>query len=262
MKYFALVRYVGTRFSGFQVQPGRRTVQGELCRAAAAALGAPVQVTGCSRTDAGVHADAFALTVDCAGATVPPDRLPMAIARFLPDDISVFYAKECNAAFHPRYHAQGKEYRYRILNTPVRDPFLLHRVWHLPQPIGAEGLSRMRQGAVALLGRHDFSSFMASGSDVADRVRTVSSLTVDKVGDEWRFTVRADGFLYHMVRIIVGTLVDMAYGRMSPADMPDILLRCDRGAAGMTASAEGLYLHRVFYGEELALPDIPDAGWH
>lgn len=261
MKYFALARYVGTAFSGFQVQPGRRTVQGELCRAAAAALGAPVQITGCSRTDAGVHADAFAMTVDCPGATVPPDRLPMAIARFLPDDISLFYAKECDDSFHPRYHALGKEYRYRLLNTPVRDPFLWHRVWHLPQPIGAGGLARMRQGAAALLGQHDFSSFMAAGSDVADHVRTVTQLTVDTVGDEWRFTVRADGFLYNMVRIIVGTLVDMALGRMTPEDMPGILARCDRDAAGMTAPADGLYLHRVFYAAPFAPDGLPEAGW-
>ena len=119
MKYFAKVKYLGTDFHGFQVQPDKRTVQGELCTALSAALGVEAKVTGCSRTDAGVHANEFCLTVEADGATVPPDKLPVAVARFLPNDLSLFYAKKCDDTFHPRYDVKGKEYLYRIINHKV-----------------------------------------------------------------------------------------------------------------------------------------------
>ena len=125
MKYFAKIKYLGTAFHGFQVQPGLRTVQGELNAALNLAFGLPCRVTGCSRTDAGVHANEFCLTVECEGGTIPPDKLPIAVARFLPADLSLFYAEECDDAFHPRYDVREKEYLYRIINRPIYDPFVL-----------------------------------------------------------------------------------------------------------------------------------------
>ena len=135
MRYFAKIKCVGTNFFGFQVQPDKRTVQGELNRALEQTFGAPCLVTGCSRTDAGVHANELTVTVETDGAKIPPERLPLAVSRFLPDDISLFYAKECNDDFHPRYDALGKEYLYRILNSKVPDPFFADRAWHLPRII-------------------------------------------------------------------------------------------------------------------------------
>ncbi|MBR3875460.1 MAG: tRNA pseudouridine(38-40) synthase TruA, partial [Clostridia bacterium] len=123
MKYFAKIRYLGTAFHGFQVQPGLRTVQGELNAALNQAFGLPCRVTGCSRTDAGVHANEFCLTVECDGGTIPADKLPIAVARFLPTDLSLFYAEECSQDFHPRYDVREKEYLYRIINRPIYDPF-------------------------------------------------------------------------------------------------------------------------------------------
>ena len=123
MKYFAKIKYLGTDFSGFQVQPDKRTVQGELNRALKEALGNDCLVTGCSRTDSGVHANEFCLSIECDGATVPPEKLPVAVARFLPNDLSLFWAKECEQSFHPRYDVVEKEYLYRIINDRIYDPF-------------------------------------------------------------------------------------------------------------------------------------------
>lgn len=247
MKYFAKIKYLGTKFHGFQVQPGLRTVQGELNTALKAAFGIPCKVTGCSRTDAGVHANAFCLTVDCDGATIPPEKLPVAVARFLPEDISLFYAKECDSDFHPRYDVKEKEYLYRILNTRVADPFEHGRSWFLPRTITETGLAAMQSAAEHFVGKFDFKTFMAEGSDVEDTVRTIYSLTVERKGDFIEIRICADGFLYNMVRIIVGTLSEVAFGRISPEDIPEIILSCDRSRAGMTAPADGLYLNRVEY---------------
>ena len=178
MKYFAKIKYLGTNFHGFQVQPEKRTVQGELCAAMNAVFGVPCRVTGCSRTDGGVHANEFCLTIDNDGGTIPPDKLPLAIARFLPEDICLFYAKECDYDFHPRYDAKGKEYLYRILNTKVQDPFETNRAWFLPRIISDEGLERMREAAKYIIGEHDFSAFMAAGSDTDDTVRVVDYIKI------------------------------------------------------------------------------------
>lgn len=247
MKYFAKVKYLGTDFHGFQVQPGLRTVQGELGTALETALGYPCKVTGCSRTDAGVHANEFCLTVECDGATVPPEKLPIAVSRFLPNDLSLFYAEACDESFHPRYDVVEKEYLYRIVNTRIYDPFLVGRAWFVPRYIDDEGLARMRRASDAFLGKHDFSAFMSEGSDTVDAVRCVSSLTVERCGDEIDIKICADGFLYNMVRIIVGTLIECAHGRFAPEDMPSIIASCDRQRAGRTAPPEGLYLNRVLY---------------
>ena len=247
MKYFAKIKYLGTAFHGFQVQPELRTVQGELNAALNEAFGLPCKVTGCSRTDAGVHANEFCLTVECDGGTIPADKLPIAVSRFLPEDLSLFYAKECNESFHPRYDVKEKEYLYRIMNTRIYDPFYYGRVWFLPRYVDDAALKKMNAAAKHFLGRHDFSTFMAEGSDVEDTVRNITSLSVAREGDIIDVRISADGFLYNMVRIIVGTLTEVAFGRISPDDIPEIIASRDRSRAGMTAPAEGLYLNRVVY---------------
>lgn len=247
MKYFAKIKYLGTAFHGFQVQPGLRTVQGELNSALNQAFGLPCRVTGCSRTDAGVHANEFCLTVECDGGTIPADKLPIAVARFLPEDLCLFYAEECAEDFHPRYDVKEKEYLYRIINRPIYDPFEYGRAWFLSRPLTDRGLELMREAAGHFVGKYDFSTFMSEGSDVEDTVRNVTALSVNKNGDLIEIRISADGFLYNMVRIIVGTLTEVAFGRISPDSIPGIIASCDRSRAGMTAPAEGLYLNKVIY---------------
>jgi len=247
LKYFAKIKYLGTDFHGFQVQPDKRTVQGELCKGLAEAFGMPCKVTGCSRTDAGVHANEFCVTVENDSGTIPAEKLPVAVARFLPNDLSLYYAKECSPEFHPRYDVISKEYLYRIKNSSVYDPFEYGRVWFLARPITDEAIERMRDASVYMLGRHNFTSFMSEGSDVVDTVRNIFYIKIEKDNDLIEIRVCADGFLYNMVRIIVGTLVEVAYKRFNPEDIPSIIASLDRKKAGMTAPAEGLYLNKVSY---------------
>ena len=247
MKYFAKIKYLGTAFHGFQVQPDKRTVQGELCAALALATGHPCKVTGCSRTDAGVHANEFCITVECEHSTVPPEKLPVAVARFMPNDLSLYYAEEVSDVFHPRYDVVSKEYLYKIKNERVYDPFLYGRAWFLPKPIDDEHIAKMNRAASYLVGKNDFSAFMSPGSDITDTVRNVFYLTVEKNGSDIDVRICADGFLYNMVRIIVGTLIEVAYDRMTPEEIIDVLKSCDRRNSGMTAPPDGLYLNKVSY---------------
>ena len=247
MKYFAKIKYLGSAFHGFQVQPDKRTVQGELCEALRLATGVPCKVTGCSRTDAGVHANEFCITVDAEGATVPADKLSIAVSRFLPDDLSLFWAKECDDDFHPRYDVKSKEYLYRIRNQKIYDPFEVGRAWFPQRTVSAEGIFRMQKAAVYFIGKHDFSTFMSEGSDITDCVRTVFDLSVLEKDGLIEIRISADGFLYNMVRIIVGTLVDYALGKISLKNIKNALERGLRSEAGQTMQACGLYLKETFY---------------
>ena len=246
MKYFAKIKYLGTHFHGFQVQPNERTVQGELCRALVEALGCDVRVTGVSRTDGGVHANEFCITIE-SSSTVPPERLPLAVARFLPPDLSLYFAEECRGDFHPRYDAKSKEYLYRIINSPIYDPFEYGRAWFIPKPISDEAVSLMRKAGEYMVGEHDFSAFMSEGSDVTDTVRNLFYVDISKLDRLIEIRVSANGFLYNMVRIIVGTLLDVANKRTSPEEIKAIISSRDRSRAGMTAPACGLYLNKVIY---------------
>lgn len=247
MKYFAKIKYLGTNFHGFQVQPEKRTVQGELCAALRLATGFPCKVTGCSRTDAGVHANEFCITVDCPEATIPADKLPVAVARFMPTDLSLYYAEEASDDFHPRYDVVSKEYLYKIKNERVYDPFYYGRAWFLPKPIDDEHITKMQIAAGHIVGQKDFSSFMSPGSDITDTVRNVFYVNVEKNGTDIDVRICADGFLYNMVRIIVGTLIEVAYDRMSPEEIISVIESHDRRNAGMTAPPDGLYLNKVSY---------------
>ncbi len=248
MNYFAKIKYNGGAFCGFQVQPSKRTVQGELNSALDLCFGAPCRVTGCSRTDAGVHANEFAVKIESEGATVPPDRLPLALACYLPSDLSLYWARECDAGFHPRYDAVSKEYLYRIYNSRIADPFEHGRSWFLPRIITEEGIDKMNSAAKYIEGRHDFTSFMSSGSSASDTVRNVHYLNVKRASESIiEIRIAADGFLYNMVRIIVGTLAEVALGRFAPDYVKQVIAAKDRSLAGPTAPPEGLYLNKVNY---------------
>ena len=249
MKYFMHLAYLGTDFCGSQIQPNVRTVQGVLNQAFETLFGVTCRVTSCSRTDSGVHAIAAALTVELPGdeIPIPPDKLALAVQCHLPKDVAVFDVETRPDDFHVRHDVAEKEYLYRIFNRKIRDPFLTGRAWFFPRYLDAEAVARMNRAAEYLIGEHDFAAFQAQGSPVATTVRRVTGCEVVRTGDEVRVTVRADGFLYNMVRIIVGTLVDVGIGRGEPEDIPAVLDSRDRSRAGMTAPPEGLYLSRVFY---------------
>ena len=254
MRYLALIQYLGTNFFGYQVQPNKRTVQGELCRSFSALFGCPCRVTGCSRTDSGVHAEEFCILVepeDEHHPSIPPKKLPLAIAEHLPQDISIIRCAMAPDGFHPRYEAQGKLYRYDIWNAPTRNPFLTDRAWHYPKYLDDIALSRMQQAAAYIVGRHDFSAFMADGSAITDAVRTVFSCTCVREGQYVRVRVCGDGFLYNMVRIIVGTLIAVGSGKIEPEEIPHIIEGRQRVLAGMTAPACGLTLQHVLYPDGL-----------
>ncbi len=246
MKYLLTIAYDGRRYCGYQVQKNGITVQEELCRAAEAVFGRPCPITGCSRTDSGVHAKDFkaALEVDGDTPSIPPEKVAIAMNCHLPEDIAVLSSCEVADAFHPRYDVTEKEYRYLIHNAPPRNPFLAGRAWHYPRALD---VAVMNDAAQAFVGEHDFAAFMASGSDVTDTTRTIYACRVDREGDTVAVTVSGNGFLYNMVRIMVGTLVAVSEGKISPCQIPQILRSCDRSRAGITAPACGLYLNRVTY---------------
>ena len=253
MKLILTLSYLGTHFSGYQVQPSKRTVQGELTRAARELFGYECDITGCSRTDSGVHANMFCVSITAYGSSdlvthIDINKLPGALNAHLPDDISVTSAKYVSSDFHPRYDVKYKEYIYRIYNGTVRSPFEDGRSWHIPYDIfGEDGIDRMNRAANCFVGEHDFSAFMASGSSVESTVRNVKYAKVERFCDTVIFTVAADGFLYNMVRIMVGTLVAVAQGKIDPDEIAEIISSCDRQRAGMTAPPQGLYLNKVQY---------------
>jgi len=252
MKLLLYLSYIGKDFSGYQVQVGLRTVQGELCRAAQEIFGYECDVTGCSRTDRGVHANMFCVTVAKKGEDdlqthIKINKIPDAMCAHLPEDISVWHAEWCDGEFHPRYDAVYKEYIYRIYNRRQRDPFEEGRSLHYPKKISEDALELMQKAADKLVGEHDFSAFMAQGSKVESTVRNICYAKVERRGDLIIFRVAADGFLYNMVRIITGTLLAVAEGKISPNEIEDIIESCDRSRAGMTAPAWGLYLNKVKY---------------
>ena len=252
MKILLTLSYLGTNFCGYQIQPKGRTVQGELNRAARELFGFDCDITGCSRTDTGVHANTFCATVTKKGegsitTAMDVSRIPLAMNAHLPEDIAVKSAVAVDDSFHPRYDVKYKEYVYRIYNSPTRCPMESGRAWHIPQNIDEQALGRMQRVADAFVGEHDFSAFMASGSSVESTVRTVKYARVERIGDIITFTVAADGFLYNMVRIMTGTLADVARGKIDAGSIGEVILSRDRRRAGITAPAEGLYLNKVAY---------------
>lgn len=246
MKYLLTLSFLGTAYCGWQVQPNGVSVQQCVQQAAEQVFGCRCAVTGCSRTDSGVHANMFCCTVEPldGGNRIPPDRIPLICNRYLPADIAVRSAVCVEDDFHPRYRVVRKEYEYLIWNSPLRDPFLCDRAWLYPHRLDEELLHRAAQ---TFVGRHDFSAFMAAGSSVTDTVRTIYRCEVLREGDLIRIRITGDGFLYHMVRILCGTLIAVAEGKISPEELPEIIASCDRTRAGSTLPACGLYLNRVTY---------------
>ena len=235
--------YLGTNYCGWQVQKNGKSVQEALQDAMEAAFGTRGTVTGCSRTDAGVHARGFVCKADALPDSIPAHRIPLALGSHLPEDISVLEAWEVPPEFHPRYDAKGKEYVYRIRNSRVKDPFTARTACLWQKPIDESVCDSLCKG---FAGKHDFRSFMAAGSDIRDTVRTVYDFSCKREGDTVLFTVSADGFLYNMVRILVGTVLDLHDGTLEGTPCA-VLEAKDRSAAGRTMPPTGLCLEKVFY---------------
>lgn len=244
MRNIALrLSYDGTNYHGWQTQKTEVTVQETLERAVAAVCKQACHVTGCGRTDAGVHALRYCANFRTDG-TIPIDRIPLALNSRLPADIAVKSAVEVSADFNAIGSCIQKEYIYRIHNSRLRDPFLDRGACFYPQTLNLE---RMAAAAHAFEGTHDFAAVRSVGTETKTTVRTVHWCRVEQDGDLITVSVCADGFLYNMVRAIVGTLVYASYGKLEPDEIPHLLELRDRRLTGPTMPPQGLYMHRVWY---------------
>ena len=252
MKLFITVAYRGTAYGGYQVQNNARTIQGELTEAAKVLFSRDCDITGCSRTDSGVHAKEFCATVsyrkeNYLETNIPVFKIPLAFNAHLPDDISVWHADWVDGEFHPRYDVRYKEYVYRIWNSPSRNPFIPDMCYHYPKYIDDDVLNRMNIAAQSFCGEHCFKAFMAKGGNENDTVRNVISASVTREGEMIEFKVTANGFLYNMVRIMMGTLIAVAENKINEKDILSIIESEKREKAGMTAPPQGLFLNKVIY---------------
>lgn len=241
--YLLTLSFDGTNYHGWQVQENAVTVQETLQNAVERILGVRENIIGCSRTDAFVHADMFCCNMRTE-KEMAPEKLQTALNAVLPRDIAVLECGEVPYDFHARYDCTGKTYRYLLLNRQVRDPFYENRAYHYPWHLHTEFLNEQAQ---QFIGLHDFSAFCASKTAVEDKVREIRRVQVRRNGDFVEFSVTGNGFLYNMVRIMVGTLLDLNSGKLQRDSIPDIIAGKDRAQAGVTAPAHGLYLHHVEY---------------
>lgn len=238
------VAYDGTDFAGWQVQPDRRTVQGEIEQAWRAVTAEQVRTTASGRTDAGVHAEGQVVGIETS-SNLPTERILAALNAKLPEDVVVRSVADAPVGFHATHDALRKTYRYQIHNSRVPPLFDRKFVWHLPT--GELSEQAMGQGGAGLVGRHDFACFQSVGSDRATTVRTITQLEVSRRGERIDIEVTGDGFLYNMVRAIAGTLVEIGRGSHPPEWMAEVLASRDRKLAGPTAPACGLILAVVEY---------------
>jgi tRNA pseudouridine38-40 synthase len=243
-----LLAYDGSGFAGWQIQPDSATVQGTLASAIERITGEKVLPQGSGRTDAGVHALGQVATFMTA-SPIPAENLVIALNDVLPAAIRVLEAAEMPPEFHARKSARAKTYRYRIYRGAICPPFLARYVWHYPYPLDE---AMICQGASAFVGEHDFTSFAAVDPERGQKaevsnVRNIFCSAWDRLGDEFVYTVRANGFLHHMVRNLVGTFLLVGKGTLQLSDMRRILEARSRSAAGATAPASGLYLVSVEY---------------
>ena len=237
------ISYDGSAYHGWQVQKNAVTVQQVFQKAVEKLFCQKTDIKGCSRTDSGVHANMYCVSLKTQ-KNIPCENIITGLNTYLPKDIAVTSCIEVADDFHARYSVKSKEYVYRIYNSQIRNPFLKNYALHYRYPIDAQYLNEEAQ---AFLGSHDFSGFCSAKSDVEDTVRTVYSFSVTRNGDEVIFSVEADGFLYNMVRIMVGTLFFVNEGKIKQGELADVIKSKDRKRAGKTAPAHGLYLNNVKY---------------
>jgi tRNA pseudouridine38-40 synthase len=244
-----ILSYDGSEFSGWQVQPDPTTVQGTLASAIGRVTGEKVLPQGSGRTDAGVHALKQVVTF-VTESSVPTENFQRALNDILPASVRVLEVAEMPAEFHARHSARAKSYHYRIHRAAICPPFLARYVWHYPYPLNENAMAK---AAGLVVGEQDFTSFAAVDpergreGDLVSNVRTISSSSWKRCGEEFIYTVRGSGFLHHMVRNLVGTFILIGKGTLQVQDITRILEARNRSAAGATAPARGLYLVEVEY---------------
>lgn len=248
MKNIAVkIMYDGSRYHGWQIQKNGITIQERMEAVLSELSGERISVCGCSRTDSGVHALDYVFNFK-SEMKIPPEKLPYAINTHLFDDgIAAVKAKFVNEDFNARFSSTGKRYVYKIWNSPIQNPFTSNYSWQVPYKLN---IDEMQEAAKCFLGEHDFSAFMAAGGSQKTTVREIRELTVAKShewGEQLEIEVEANAFLYNMVRIIVGTLVEVGTGKISVRDVRKIIDSHERKEAGMTAPPQGLFLKEVFY---------------
>lgn len=246
VRYKAIIAYDGTNFSGFQIQHHQRTVEEELNKTLTKInRSQPVQVFASGRTDAGVHALGQVIHFDL-GDRRDLEKLRFALDSQSPSDIACLQVEEVASDFHARYHVTGKTYEFRVDIAKARSPFKRHYASFFPYSID---LAPMKEALAYLIGTHDFTAFCATGSSVENKVRTLKKADVilKEAEEELVFTFTGDGFLYNMVRIMVGTLLKVGNGRMPASQVKEMLESKQRSLGGPTAHPEGLYLKKVYY---------------
>jgi len=243
MTYKLTMAYDGTCYHGWQRQKNGITVQEVLENVLTGIFGKETVVTGCSRTDAGVHARTYVCSFS-GETTIPADKMPFVLNTMLPDDIRAYKCEVAREDFNARFETVTKAYEYKIVNRSFQDPLMRNFAWHYPVALDVE---KMKKAAEIIKGRHDFASFCAAGSFVKSTVRNLTELSVSKEGDIITVRAAADGFLYNMVRIIVGTLVYVGNGKLSENDIHMLIEKKDRRLMGITAPPQGLALVEVNY---------------
>ena len=237
------VAYDGTAYCGWQIQPEKPTIEAELNKALTQLLGEDITVIGASRTDSGVHALGNVAVFDTE-SRIPAEKVCLALNQRLPEDIRVQTSAQVPENFHPRKTESRKTYQYRILNRRIALPTDRLYAYHIYYNLD---ISKMQEASRYLVGEHDFKSFCSVKTQVLDTVRTIYQLTVSQDGDMITISITGSGFLYNMVRIIAGTLIEVGRGAYPPEKIKDILQACDRNHAGPTALAQGLTLIRIEY---------------
>ncbi len=244
MKNIALtLMYDGSNYFGYQRQSGFVTIQQVIEDALSKITKEKITVSGCGRTDSGVHALNYVLSFK-TNSSMPTEKYPVALNSILPKDISVIGAKDVSDSFDGRFSVKRKTYIYKIHNSEIPNPFLKKYSCHYKYKLDIE---KMRESAKHIIGEHDFRCFMASGAQVKTTVRTVYDLTLTQDGDDIEISITSNGFLYNMVRIIAGTLMYVGGGKLNPSDVEKIVSSGDRRLAGITAPPQGLYLKSVEY---------------
>lgn len=245
--YKAVLQYEGTRYQGWQKQiTTENTIQGKLEALLTKMTGESVEVQGSGRTDAGVHAYGQVISFHCS-TDKSPEEIRDYMNRYLPEDIGVISLEAVQPRFHARLNAKGKTYRYRVLHSKLPHIFDRRYVFQIPEALDMEAI---REAAGILTGKHDFKAFTAKKNTKKSTLRTIHSIRIEQVGDEWRFFFTGDGFLYHMVRILMGTLIEVGLHKRSIAEVQEALTSGERGKAGFLAPAEGLALMEVYYEED------------
>lgn len=239
--------YVGTAYHGWQIQKNGITVESTLEKALSWVVGHPVKCVGAGRTDAGVHALRYVANFHTTSA-IPCDRLPLAVNTRLPDDIVVTRATEVSPDFNAIGSCLKKEYTYRIYNSRIRNAFYVDRAWFYPKRLDE---CVMQRCADQMVGTHDFAALKSVGTETRTTVRTVYYFNIQRQGDLIECRVCANGFLYNMVRAMVGTCIYASEGKLSPEELPQIMEAKDRTAAGPTAPPGGLYMSKLWYEEDV-----------